>query len=304
MVTKIRSICGNGNQGYILLDNWTECNHKNDQNGQGKRNKFATVIQSINQFRIYYKLQRNLQHSRADIFDLRRESGESPGDVWKRKQEVDENVSFGTMTAAELLASKFQYILGKSTGDYELQKRPKSDLTVETIFETIHESMYVKLNDSPETKKRKKIRYEEKGKLKYTNEQTDRNSKTGKLENWKTGLKQLRGAQLSHTARLLGKRKEKSEPGHLVKCCCSTREKNHQVEEESNGAEGNDWSPDKLHSIQQKTHSMGTKNKSGPPFYAITLLVKNRPINIKVDTGPQVTLFPKSNFNNKTTEKQ
>ena len=70
-------------------------------------------------FRLHFTPERNVQHSRADFFDLKREHGESAADVWKRIMEVEKKSEFETITAAELLASKFLSLIGKSTGDYE-----------------------------------------------------------------------------------------------------------------------------------------------------------------------------------------
>ena len=39
-------------------------------------------------FRLHFTHERNVQHSRADFFDLKREDGESAADVWKRILEV------------------------------------------------------------------------------------------------------------------------------------------------------------------------------------------------------------------------
>ena len=39
-------------------------------------------------FRLHFTPERNVQHSRADFFDLKREDGESAADVWKRILEV------------------------------------------------------------------------------------------------------------------------------------------------------------------------------------------------------------------------
>ena len=41
-------------------------------------------------FRLHFKPERNVQHSRADFFDLKRENGESAADVWKWILEVEE----------------------------------------------------------------------------------------------------------------------------------------------------------------------------------------------------------------------
>ena len=63
----------------------------------------------------------NVHHSRVDFFDLKREDGETAADVWKRILEVDKNCEFEKITAAQL-ASKFLSLIGKSNGDYDLQK--------------------------------------------------------------------------------------------------------------------------------------------------------------------------------------
>ena len=109
--------------------------------------------------RLHFTPERNVHHSRADFFELKRE-GESAADVWKPILAIKRNCEFETITAAELLASKFLSVIGKSTGDYNLKKKiRKSDMSVEAITEALHEHLYEKLNDSPETEEEKKIRY-------------------------------------------------------------------------------------------------------------------------------------------------
>ena len=73
-------------------------------------------------FRLHFTPERNVQHSRADFFDLKREINETAADVWKRILDVEKNCEFETITAAELIALKFLSLIGKSTGDYELKK--------------------------------------------------------------------------------------------------------------------------------------------------------------------------------------
>ena len=110
-------------------------------------------------FRLHFTPERNVQHSLAYFFDLKREDGESAANVWKRILEVEKNCEFEAITAAELLASKFLSVIGKSTGDYDLKKKIReSDMSIEAITEALQEYMYEKLNDSPETEE-KKIRY-------------------------------------------------------------------------------------------------------------------------------------------------
>ena len=75
------------------------------------------------------------------------------------------------------------------------------------------------------------------------------------------------------------------------------------ITEEADSADEDDWTLDRIHSIQQKIHSLATNYRKGPPFYTVTLLVNNRPIKFIIDTGSPVTLIPKSKFNKETTLK-
>ena len=175
-------------------------------------------------------------------------------------------------------------------------------MSVEAITEAIHEYMYEKLNESPETDEDKKIRHVEKRKLKYGKEHTERNPKTARrldcnrcgAPNWSK----------QHECPAKGKKCAKcGELGHYAKCCRSGRKINHIADEEAYSADEDEWTPDRIHSIQQKINSLGIGSKNGPPFYTKTLLVNNRPIKFIVDTGSPITLIPKSKFNNITTMK-
>ena len=134
-------------------------------------------------FQLHFTPERNVQHSRADFFNLKREHGESAADVWKRILEVEKNCEFETIIAAELLASKFLSVIGKSTGDYDLKKKiRKSDMSSEAITEALHEYMYEKLTDSPETEEEKKIRYLKKRKTKSTKDLLEKLTKIKKVD--------------------------------------------------------------------------------------------------------------------------
>ena len=81
------------------------------------------------------------------------------------------------------MASKFLSVIGESTAGYDLKKKIRqSDMSVEEITEALHEHMYEKLNDSPETRDEKKIRYLNKRKVKSTKEPTDIPKKFKKLD--------------------------------------------------------------------------------------------------------------------------
>ena len=83
-------------------------------------------------FRVHFTPEMNVQHSRADFVDLKREDGETAADVWKRLVEVEKNCEFEMITAAELLASKFLSVIGKSTGDYDLKKDKSIKIALES----------------------------------------------------------------------------------------------------------------------------------------------------------------------------
>ena len=76
-------------------------------------------------FRLHFIPERNKHHSRADFFNLKREPGESAAETWKRILEIEKNCEFEEITAAELLASKFLSVIGKTTGDNDLKKKIK-----------------------------------------------------------------------------------------------------------------------------------------------------------------------------------
>ena len=62
--------------------------------------------------------------------------------------QTEKNCEFDNVPA-ELIASKFLLLIGRSTGHYELKKKiRKSKMTIETITDLIHESMYDLLNHS------------------------------------------------------------------------------------------------------------------------------------------------------------
>ena len=94
------------------------------------------------------------------------------------------------------MVSKFLSVIGRSTGDYDLKRNKKNDISVisvEAITKALHEYIYEKLNDSPETEDEKKIRYLNKRKSKSTKEPLDKPAKFKKLDcnrcgapNWST----------------------------------------------------------------------------------------------------------------------
>ena len=227
---------------------------------------------------------------------MKREEGESAADVWKRILAIERNCEFETITAAELLASKFLSVIGKSTGDYDLKKKiRKSDMSVEAITEALHEHMYENLNDSQETEEEKKIRFLNKRKAKRHKEQMDKPTKFKKVDCNRCGIPNW---SRQHKCPARGKKCAKCEPfGHYAKCCKTSKKVNRIQEHETSSAEEDDWSPNTIHYINQKIHSTRQMNKDGPHFFTLTALVNNRPIEFMIDSGSPITLIPKSLFN-------
>ena len=75
---------------------------------------------------------------------------------------MEKNCEFENVTPAELIASKFLSVIGRSTGDSELKKKiRKSDMTIKTITALIHEHMYDRLNDSNNSSNGRKTKHVE-----------------------------------------------------------------------------------------------------------------------------------------------
>ena len=214
-----------------------------------------------------------------------------------------ENCEIETITTAELLASKFLSLIGKSTGDYDSKKKiRKSDMSVEAITNAIHEYMFEKLNDSPEKEEEKKIRYVNKRKTKITKEQPEKPAKFKKIDCNRCGAPNL-SRQYECPAR--GKKCAKcGKIGHFAKCCRANRKVNHLIEGETSSASEDHWTTNTIHSVKQKIRWTRSMNRNGPEFFTITALVNNRPIKFIIDSGSSVTLILDSRKLNEITVKR
>ena len=76
------------------------------------------IIPLYSLFLLHFIPERNKFHSRADFFGITREKHETAEDVWTRILKVEKNCEFENVTPAELFASKFLSVIGRSTGDY------------------------------------------------------------------------------------------------------------------------------------------------------------------------------------------
>ena len=91
------------------------------------------IFQLYALFRLHFIPERNKLHSRADFFGITRESNETAEDVWTKILQTEKKCELDKVTPAELIASKLLSLIGRSTEDYELEKKiRKSDMTIET----------------------------------------------------------------------------------------------------------------------------------------------------------------------------
>ena len=98
-------------------------------------------------FRLHFIPERNKFHSRADFFGIPKAPNETADDVWTKILQTEKNCEFDKVTPAELTASKFLSLIGRSTGDYELKNKiRKSSMTIETLTDLINEFQYGRLN--------------------------------------------------------------------------------------------------------------------------------------------------------------
>ena len=226
-----------------------------------------------------------------------REPNETAEDVWTRILQTEKNCEFDHVTPAELIASKFLSVIGKSTGDYELKKKiRKSDMTIETITDIIHEYMNDRLNDSnnsndgkkhktcagtaPEMKMVRKIQLRKKQKRTEYQRSKYKDNRCGQCgtANW--------SRQHICPARTVECRNCKKK-GHYEKMCRLPRKIQH-VDKASSSAEEDNWDNNKIQSIN---------NKKKGDYFHVTLLVNNAPIKFIVDSGSPVTLIPQRLFN-------
>ena len=163
------------------------------------------------------------------------------------------------------------------------------------ITETLHEYMYEKLNESPETEEEKKIRYLKKRKTKNIKDLSEKPTKFRKVDCNRCGAPNW---FRQHECPAKVKKCAKCEKiGHYAKYCRTNKRVNHVQDDEASNAEEDDWSPNTIHSVNHKVHSTRQIKKNGPEFFTLTALVNNRPIKFIIDSGSPVTLIPKSEFN-------
>ena len=110
-------------------------------------------------FRLQLIPEQNKHHSIADFFKIKREPGESAAETWKRILETEKNCEFKEVTVAELLASKFLSVIGKTTGDNDLKKKTKETRHVGASNYRYNPRIHVqKMNESKDSEEETKIK--------------------------------------------------------------------------------------------------------------------------------------------------
>ena len=259
------------------------------------------INQLYSLFRLHFIPERNKFHSRADFFGITREPNETAEDVWTRILQTEKNCEFDRVTPAELIASKFLSLIGRSTGDYELKKKiRKSDMTIETITDLIHEYMYDRLNDSNNSNDERDIKHvqERPQKRKWTERPVYERNKR-RPDYHKKRYKDNRCGQCGAPnwtrqhicpAKSVECRNCKKR-GHYEKMCRIPRRIQH-LEKTTSSAEEDNWDYDKIQKINN--------NKKKGEYIYVTLLVNNAPIKFIIDSGSPVTMIPQSLFNDIT----
>ena len=117
---RVQRRTGDKNKRYFIWalgeDAVTEMTKTVRDNDPNKMN----INQLFSMFRLHFIPKRNKFHSRADFFGIIREPNEASED---QKSPDTEKCEFDNVTPAELIASKFISLIGRSTGDagdYEL----------------------------------------------------------------------------------------------------------------------------------------------------------------------------------------
>ena len=220
-------------------------------------------------FRLHFIPERYKHHSRADFFNLKREPGQSAAETWNRILEIEKHCEFEEITAAELLASKFLYVIGKTTGDNDLKEQiKKGDMSVEEITDTIHEYMYEKMNESKVSEEPKIKHVIEKEPTKNT-----KGKNKSKLEKWTVLDARHRIEKKSHdcpakTKKCLNWGKLVITQDYAVQNKISDQRIKHiQQDSEATSAEEDNWTPNKLHSINNTVHSITQISEDGQPFF-------------------------------------
>ena len=196
------------------------------------------------------------------------------------------------MTPAELIASKFLSVIGRSTGDYELKtKIRKSDITIETITALIHKQMYDRLNESNNSNDGKEIKHlQERPYNRKWTEKTEQDKSKRRPENQRYKQRDNRCGQCGapnwtrqHMCPVkMAECRNCKRRGHFEEACRSTK-RVQDIEKTTSSAEEDNWAYNRIQRIND--------NKQKKDFYNATLLVNNVPIKFIIDSGSPFLLI-------------
>ena len=92
----------------------------------------------------YYLPKRNTYHNRGDFFWAKQSEEETPEDFWRRLVEIEKECNFGSISAEELLISKYMTaITDKKLRDKIMKKKT---LELKKVIELIKQNPYEKKN--------------------------------------------------------------------------------------------------------------------------------------------------------------
>ena len=92
----------------------------------------------------YYLPKRNTYHNRGDFFWAKQSEEETPEDFWRRLIEIEKECNFGSISAKELLISKYMTAITDKKLRYEIMK--EKTLELKKIIELIKQNTYEKKN--------------------------------------------------------------------------------------------------------------------------------------------------------------
>ena len=126
------------------------------------------IKELIRLFNEYFLPKRNTYHNRGEFFWTKQTEAETPEDFWRRLIEIEKECNFESITAEELLISKFMTAITEKKLLDKLMKEKKPEM--KKTIEMIKQNTYEKKNNkntipealiSTEKKKSKKNRYRE-----------------------------------------------------------------------------------------------------------------------------------------------
>ena len=127
----------------------------------------------IRLFNEYFLPKRNTFHNRGEFFWTRQTESETPADVWRRLIEIEKECAFETITAEDLIISKFMTAITDTKLRDKLMKEKKLELkkTIEMIkpntFEKEPKKYHTGSTDTTRRKKNQRRANTKNGKIRY-----------------------------------------------------------------------------------------------------------------------------------------